>query len=67
MILVYRYAMRWIDKTLIHRSDIEDFNFIARRQKNQTMNSSRYQKISMRSLLTFDDTIKDIVKNYNLH
>ena len=56
-----------LDKTLIHRASIEDINFHANRQRNQTIDSSNYQEIHSRSLPRLTDTIKDLVKNINLN
>ena len=48
---------------LIQRGSIEEFNLKTKRSKDQTIDSSYYESISLRNLPTMDDTINTLVKH----
>ena len=53
-----------LDTSLIHKGSIDNVTFRAKRSKNQTMNSSHYQRLSGRTLPTMDDTVGLIVLHF---
>jgi dTDP-4-dehydrorhamnose reductase len=53
-----------LDTTMIKKGSIDDVNFLAKRSKNQTMDSGYYHSISNRSLPSTDETVAIIVKHF---
>ena len=53
-----------LNSNFISSGSIKDFNFLARRSSDQTLDCSLYEKISGRKLPNVKDTIKSITKFY---
>ena len=53
-----------LNSNFISSGSIKDFNFLARRSLDQTLDCSLYEKISGRKLPNVKDTIKSITKFY---
>jgi len=53
-----------LDTTMIKKGRIDDVNFLAKRSKDQTMDSGYYQSISNRPLPSVDETVDIIVKHF---
>ena len=53
-----------LDKRLIKKDRVDNFNFKAKRSKDQTMDSSHYESISQRNLPTNEDTIDLLAKHF---
>lgn len=53
-----------LNTTLIKKVSINDFSFIAKRSKDQTMSVTHYEKLSSHYLPSMEDTIDFIVKHF---
>ena len=54
-----------LDSSLIQKGSIENFTFVAKRSKNQTLNSSLYMKLTKRRLPSIKETINQINYHFN--
>ena len=53
-----------LDTSLIHSGSIDDVDFLAKRSKDQTLDSSYYQCLSSRPLPSTDETVDMIVQHF---
>ncbi len=53
-----------LDTSLIHRGSIDDVDFQAKRSKDQTMDSSHYQRLSHRTLPSSAETVELIIQYF---
>ena len=53
-----------LNTSLIHKGSIDDFNFKAKRSKDQTLDSGCYENLSGRSLPSTNETVDMIVKHF---
>lgn len=54
-----------LNTKLLKKSCIENRNFIARRSKDQTLDSSCYQRFTNRKLPSIEQTIESVVRHFN--